>query len=37
LVGSNVNNYGVASMWLRALDASNVWSNLPETITVTPV
>jgi hypothetical protein len=37
LVGSNVNDYGVASMWLRALDASNVWSNLPETITVTPV
>ena len=37
LIGSRQNYYGLPYLWLRALDTASGWSNLPETITVTPV
>jgi hypothetical protein len=37
LIGTREDYYGVPYLWLRALDTSSGWSNLPETITVTPV
>ena len=37
LIGSRQDYYGLPYLWLRALDTASGWSNLPETITVTPV
>lgn len=36
LVGSRESYFNVPYLWLRALDTASGWSNLPETITVTP-
>ena len=37
LIGARENYFGLPYLWLRALDTASGWSNLPETITVTPV
>jgi len=37
LIGTREDYNGLPYLWLRALDTASGWSNLPETITVTPV